>query len=824
MCADNYKNSHIGEITRLYSNLIDYKSDFYMEIVNLYVNEKLNNDHRKIISFYLLCDYLFDKRNIYDTDKATEVSTKIPPHCDLNDFTLTKKGGGEQVALKDNELKCSFKISPDQKEKITAIRKRNTYNLIIIGTLLEFLSNLESQKKVDYQLFPEDKMKFSELRYAYDNFGLKNLQTNFSFLVDYILLFDGKRFEVYTHTGIENLTYKIYAEFCLSLQKAEYLFIDNFTDDYLDQIGNKFRSILAGDSENDESSIEHAFYPELARSVVLMAAKYKSFCKYVEAHLSRKISDIHICLHKDVEKDILMKFPQSITIKFKKDYSDVLEELFDSLLEVSLIDHRFLITQENIQKLIQAKSNIEDVAKHIGVVDMAITIEDLNYVEEMNTMSGKRNLVVMALIKFSYYKVNTLLWKINAYLTNPECFKGTFLPNIVVTSDYKLKTLKENINFDHIISCIEKTDKEVAKENEEIFENYEIYNDINKYNLLTSAIVKNYKWFKKKSDETRNYQKLNIETIKTIYSEYNKSKLDENGNKRENEGIIVFSDDFLKNACNVLKNSIQDSINELNNKNSKSERGLKEIYELIELFGTFVGEFRKLFKFSEQFGYIHNQHCFEESFYELEAYQVHMHKKITIGGKYDCNAFPNNYVFIASTCFLPTYPNLYLGLFDQYSNDLRILSNNFYLLITDISQKAAYTVTQAEDKLKETDEKLVKTDSNIEEIKKTTEQERRNTIQILGIFAAILAFITASVGSVKVLNSVESYGIFAVIFIAGIMSLFFCIKLINSKDNRNWLYLLFYPIFIGLIIEGLYIYFIFLLVIYFVATYKKENL
>ena len=114
MCADNYKNSHIGEITRLYSNLIDYKSDFYMEIVNLYVNEKLNNDHRKIISFYLLCDYLFDKRNIYDTDKATEVSTKIPPHCDLNDFTLTKKGGGEQVALKDNELKCSFKISPDQ--------------------------------------------------------------------------------------------------------------------------------------------------------------------------------------------------------------------------------------------------------------------------------------------------------------------------------------------------------------------------------------------------------------------------------------------------------------------------------------------------------------------------------------------------------------------------------------------------------------------------------------------------------------------------------------------------------------------------------------
>lgn len=820
MCADNEKKSHIGEITRLYSNLIDYKSDFYMEIVNLYVNKELNNDHRKIISFYLLCNELFGKPNIYNTDKATNVKTKISPNLDLNDFTLTKNCNGKQVKviLKDNELEGNFKISSRQKEKITAIRKRNTYNLIIVGSLLDFLRDMNPKENVDYRLFSkeENKTESSELKYIYCKFGLKNLSLNFSFLVDYILLFDEKKYEIYIHNGIDNLTYKIYAEFCLSLQKAEYLFIDNFTDEYLNQIGNKFKCIVVGDSENDESSIEHVFYPELARSVVLMAAKYKSFCKHIQAQLSRTISDIHIYLHKDVEKDILMKFPQSITIKFKKDYSDVLEVLFDSLLEVSIIDHRFLITQENIQKLIQARSNIEDVAKHISVEDMSITEEDLNYVNGLDKMSRKRNLVVMALIKFSYYKVNTLLWKIDAYLANPDCFKGTSLPNVVITSDYKLKTLKENINLEHIIKCIEKPDREIDKEDEEMVD-YESYNDINKYNQLTNAIIKNYKWFKKKSDDTQNYKELNKETIEAIYSEYNKSKLDEKGEKRKKERIIFFSDEFLKNACSILKDKIQDSINNFEKGSSSSKNDLNEIYNSIGLFGNFVEEFRKLFEFSDQFGYIYNQHFFESSFYELGTNKKHLQKRIDITGQYDCEKIPNNYVFIASTCYLPTYPNLYLGLFDQYSNDLRKLSNKFYLVITNISQTAANTVAKANDTLE-------LTNNNIEEIKKTMEQERRNTIQILGIFAAILAFITASLGSFKVLNSVESYGIFAIIFIAGIMSLFFSIRLINSKDNRNWLYLLFYPLFIGLIIKGLYVYFIFLLVIYFVATYKRESI
>ena len=63
--------------------------------------------------------------------------------------------------------------------------------------------------------------------------------------------------------------------------------------------------------------------------------------------------------------------------------------------------------------------------------------------------------------------------------------------------------------------------------------------------------------------------------------------------------------------------------------------------------------------------------------------------------------------------------------------------------------------------------------------------ERRNTVQILGVFAALLAFVSASIGMVRLANNPAEFALFCCAFTGGLLILVLAIKFISTSSHTK---------------------------------------
>ena len=63
--------------------------------------------------------------------------------------------------------------------------------------------------------------------------------------------------------------------------------------------------------------------------------------------------------------------------------------------------------------------------------------------------------------------------------------------------------------------------------------------------------------------------------------------------------------------------------------------------------------------------------------------------------------------------------------------------------------------------------------------------ERKKTVQLLGIFGAMLAFVSSVVGMQKVVESPYEFAIFASIYILGLLIFVFAISCISKIGSQN---------------------------------------
>lgn len=552
---------------------------------------------------------------------------------------------------------------------------------------------------------------------------------------------------------IVEINNKIFYHLAKSILNAEYLFIKEYSlilrETVVQLLKNGTEKKLKGEEFRD-------IYPYTIRSFIKLAWYTEEICK----HISRSLQDpaTHLVSANTDREARFNALPQP-NMFFGERNTLSYELLLESILDMTLIDHCYQTTGSNLEKLF-------------------LLFEREKF---FNTLEGdKSDTIFMPIRIIARKKAATLLSQMLAQEKKSKAnYNLKYYFNI--NSDTLWENYQKNIESECINEDVIKTNPWLNIKNR--FKNIPISSrdiptlintqygkDIELYNAAVNEGIQNYcelSFLIYKGNGQLHSAEFILAEFKRMKTQY------ENANKGKpiiEYCLQKFTPSAFIKILEILVNDIekQVSVEKIDRIDEKNVEYIEKEIEQLKIFLDHLRVYIRVYNDSTPFLY---RPPFEASFYSInnkrEVSFAHIEKEDII--KYNYENYEKCFFFASLGC---TPVNVeYLDFVHIYrNNERRKLSIEFQKLKNHtFNEKLKQTSKEVQKKGLEDAETKIQNLSN---------QLRHDTVQQLGIFATFLAFVTISLGMIKVAKNIQQYMIFCLSFTA---SLSFFVILIHRR-------------------------------------------
>lgn len=525
----------------------------------------------------------------------------------------------------------------------------------------------------------------------------------------------------------DEINIAFFSHLAKSLLNAEYLLMDNYT-----VLLNKIIDYDFGFDE--EFNPLNKTYPYLVKSFIIIACHEKEICVRIRHALknkgSRRINlDIEPEEYADVKLGDRILIGENRTAHFGK--------LIKSITDMTIIDHIYKTSEANIKKLLTLKDRIEHTRTKIKSTPSNKKGEKLNCILDM--VEIKMSCMLYAMLSKGKNKQRP---KQEFFFTQGYIHDVDLYPKFENAS--QVIDCKKNIYIQTRLANINKTtDISTLPSSNTYYNN--THNDLSIYNNIIEEGIHNYCLissiiFQIRTDEDTDNT---ISNISKFYDEH-KNKL---------------TPAFYINAIEYLDTYIsKKSI-------STDKRGIAILLfdELLSGLSQYINSYKSSYT-------IRFIPSFEYSFYKADkkSYTFHQIEDHLILN-YDYENFKETFFFASLGCTpLNTEYLDYFYKHHQFRNRKYSAEHNKNINL--------YLQTNS-DKAK----KLAET------LKQDIAETRQQTIQLLGIFAAFLAFVTIAVGLTKVATNIHEFALFCTTYTLSLILFVTLIKatIKEEEDEKN---------------------------------------
>lgn len=504
-----------------------------------------------------------------------------------------------------------------------------------------------------------------------------------------------------------------------SIVKAEYLSDDKYSKK-LDNAIKKIRKSYSKPTSklNDES------YFYLVKSFIRVSWLVLELCERTRFCITEKQE------HIIVNMDRRLRFYGLFTdITFKEDRQNARpwERLLESVVEMTIIDHRYVATTENIERLFRLWDR-------------------LSFFENQENKD-------FALDKklFSALKIKTAVL-LNRILKDEQLGEYLFIMN----NDTNVKNEIESVAQITVCDFVEKRFEKEKENREEIKKiNKNDITDVGKYDCYIKEGVN--QWYeegftfytKQRPNEKREFKKET--SFKTIDDFVKEKNFDSSKNVITCQHLIVDSFNHIYSKTEkLIEDKEYDSIKNIGENLVLLRRLSKRLQKYIEMHETNkVTSFRPPFK---------------KSFYEINTDNKLTPKEINEITK------ENKIIFFASAGLEPIKIKWLENQKHEFINKIRKLYPDYYQLLQDKNVEATEKITKKQEQL---------------------DEGQKNNVFTLGVFAGLITFVTASVAFFRFNPEIEMsfellkyYGIFTLILVTG---LWVFAEILRKPFKDKWL-------------------------------------
>ncbi len=661
-------------------------------------------------------------------------------------------------------------------------RDNNTPEKKVIDFLKEEYNNIEKPQTTSTELSHQKETIEHLKKIVTENFDLSP-----KFIVD---IYNNWSFNTYNKIFIEILCNKIYYHLIKSFLNAEYLIKDNYTEVIDREIIQTY--FLASEISKPENKLY------LQKSLFKTFWQIIDVCKNIKKQLEYTNKEI-ILIEQDTEQKANAFFMSRVNEFIGKRETILYESFMESLMEVTLIDHIYRSNKKNLRQLFL-------------------------FLERAATLKNRfRSKQIRPLIELAELKANTLLYgilsqkdKYNVFSDEQEYefftafnrsslnifhLKEKSLYNGSVMYSTILKQYVEKNAIDYNNSC---DYKENGFNELRIYDNV-VANSIKKHNIYVP-------FFKK----LQNLNFINDKYISILEESVRFCKMIEIDIKKGNREISLTEKlnlPFLLKLISQIYSAIDKLFNNLDRLQEKAPNSyyfeeIKKVGRLIKLMQDLLPQLYILINLFENKNIPHSFHpYFKDCFYRKDQHNI-----ISLSNIDDCKNISKNYnykkyinCFFIESLHIPPLNISYLRKF--YNNYQQ--KNNW---VVDRHLKFQYTkyailLSNIDKRNKEAQQKINQHNKKIEEVERDFKDNQTNTITLLGIFAALLAFITVNIGVIRVVSNIWEYILFSATFALFLSLLVFLIKFEQIENKTKPTRYLISAFAILSLCAGVYFYF-----------------
>ena len=545
----------------------------------------------------------------------------------------------------------------------------------------------------------------------------------------------------------EQSEFEFYYHINKSLLNAEYLIIEEYS--------KKIERLVKSIEKNETLSNEKK--PRFIKDFIILASKLKDLCWRIRNGIGED-NNRRIAIDNHSE-EVANNITRSLNIDdLPTANSDSLLLFTYSVIEMTVIDHIYKATSENIEKLLILWKRIDIIANietndfpTIATMVKAKTATMLYKMVIEIGDKGSRELLELNNVKF-FYSIGVENDKDLEIQIKGSRMKSGLNPVIVIKNEKKDKEINETDIYG------DENNKKIKRIN---FSSY-YYKDIISYNNWIENGQKHYCGMSSiiSKISNKNNDSLSNKDIETLINEIELFE--------KNKSINHYSPYFFLLILSFIQKQIDrieyyKDIEKLDLK-IKLLKLLKTILHLLnEYVQTYENRMPSVFR-----------PYFEHSFYLFSGINDVSNKKefiyfdiINSGNSfntYDCNEFKNAFFFASYYCN-PISINRLKEKYEMYT-----------LYFDSYSSTFAQTLNIKEIELEE----------NIKKQEEDIKKNQHHSLQILGLFTAFLSFIVTSIGTFRVARNLSEYIIYSLTYTLAIALFAFLITdNDNHKDNKD---------------------------------------
>ncbi|WP_172919571.1 hypothetical protein [Capnocytophaga canis] len=512
-----------------------------------------------------------------------------------------------------------------------------------------------------------------------------------------------------------------------SLLNAEYLVDDKYSDK-IDTVTKNFEKSL----ENDELS-QNDVSLQLEFSFLKICFYIISACQKINDQLSYREKK-SLLIGTDFEQKINTYYNiAQVKSLFGKRETELYELFTKLVIEMTVIDHIYRSNSENVDKL----SNLIKISKHIEKLSSRNPFDskDIRHVLKLSIIKAHTLLDGIKQKNTDRYKI----YKKGKYNLEEEGSKKTEEENGVNTySLYRQNDIKKDKSIDDKINLY----NEFPKDDHPLSSN-----DIKRYNedvcFCLDRDEKIYGFWKElNSSEGRTLEEVlkdltqnNISNVSLLYKIINHTRI------KFDELNSYVTTDYYESLLKSFKTLLD---------------RLYIIYTNSE--GNYTPSLLRPYFQDSFYKCIFDKDKDKDKVERIEKYN-------TPNEEYDGKNFEDCFFIVSFDC-TPISPNYVKDFYKYYKEKY----NELY------QKKMLLNFSKENKKLQEEQK---------EEFDKHNKNQIEKTITILGVFTAILAFVSATTVSFKIVNSIEEYIKFTFTFTMGLISFVIVLKFIINNDSNK---------------------------------------
>jgi hypothetical protein len=532
----------------------------------------------------------------------------------------------------------------------------------------------------------------------------------------------------------------------LSLLKAEYIIID----DYSQKLKNTI-AILEEFYGNFGKTINiTSFY--LIKAFVRTSWYIIDYCFRDKKMIENELKEIILVATDRRMRFLGNQYFNRIEFTIGEKQSRSYEKLMELIIEMTAIDHLYIVSNENVEKLIQLWGRVSNCGLNENIIEIVkLKTSVLLYVllkklrQNKDCITNIDKLIIKDYI--SYYNLFKKQCGYSKKDTDDECKAKN--PFVILRSKY------ENNRIDY-----------------ESFAQYQYETDLSDVKSYDKFTLKGIKDYCNNSDyfvKCENKQ-LEITDIEQILDKYK----------------IISSQMLIVNFITYLYKKVEEEIPECKEDIDKKLEVLNRLERMLAEYIA-IHKTNKIPSFRPTFLY---------SFYTVTKYESTtkiIFQTITPDQieNYDCRNIPDNTFFFSSADLSPVRMVWLEKQLSEYKTKIQQLNFNYDHLLNKEMETKISDVAKKEENLTNAMKKVKVMKVQVNKIRKEIDNTQKNNITVLGILTGMIMFVTASVKFFEN-NSATlfDYLKFALILVGSLSFFAVTIKVVfepdDNQDIKKW--------------------------------------